>query len=154
MTEKTDLPALIAEVRRLDAEATKGPWFYNSYSGVFSEPVSREYDVAVEALPDDAPAEAFDGLVEPCCAHVPVVGGDTATAQGARDAALIAAYRTAAPLLAAECSRLQERVRVLEGALRVVYRGWHERSDEGEVSNWPMTDQAMAFARAALEGIE
>lgn len=105
---KTDLPALIAEVRRLDAEATKGPWFYNSYSGVFSEPVSREYDVAVEALPDDAPAEAFDGLVEPCCAHVPVVGGDTATAQGARDAALIAAYRTAAPLLAAECERLRD----------------------------------------------
>ena len=57
-------------------------------------------------------------------------------------------------LLADECSRLQERVRVLEKALRVVYRGWHERSDEGEVSNWPMTDQAMAFARAALEGIE
>jgi hypothetical protein len=102
-----DLPALIARVRELDAEATKGPWFYNSYSGVFSEPVSREYDVAVEALPDDAPAEAFDGLVEPCCAHVPVVGGDTATAQGARDAALIAEYRTAAPLLAAECERLQ-----------------------------------------------
>ena len=102
-----DLPALIARVRELDAEATKGPWFYNSYSGVFSEPVSREYDAAVEALPDDAPAEAFDGLVEPCCAHVPVVGGDTATAQGARDAALIAAYRTAAPLLAAECERLR-----------------------------------------------
>ena len=106
----TDLPALIAEVRRLDAAATKGPWFYNSYSGVFSEPVSREYDVAVEALPDDAPAEAFGGLVEPCCAHVPVVGGDTATAQGARDAALIAEYRTAAPLLADECSRLQAEV--------------------------------------------
>ena len=103
----TDIESILAEVRRLDAEATKGPWFYNSYSGVFSEPVSREYDVAVEALPDDAPAEAFDGLVEPCCAHVPVVGGDTATAQGARDAALIAAYRTAAPLLADECERLR-----------------------------------------------
>ena len=110
MADSPDLPALIAEVHRLDAEATKGPWFYNSYSGVFSEPVSREYDAAVEALPDDAPDEAFGGLVEPCCAHVPVVGGDTATAQGAHDAALIAAYRTAAPLLADECSRLQAEV--------------------------------------------
>ena len=53
-----------------------------------------------------------------------------------------------------EEERLQERVRALEEALRVVYRGWHERSDEGEASNWTMTDQAMAFARAALEGIE
>jgi len=194
MTEKTDLPALIAEVRRLDAEATKGPWFYNSYSGVFSEPVSREYDAAVEALPDDAPAEAFDGLVEPCCAHVPVVGGDTATAQGARDAALIAEYRTAAPLLADECSRLQaevtqlraerdmpcahrleeerlqERVRVLEAALRPFqtadgHFAWCRRAGFGGVAhhdhNWDNGNEPATAcsdhcwtARAALEGIE
>lgn len=179
-----DLPALIARVRELDAEATKGPWFYNNYSGVFSEPVSREYDVAVEALPDDAPAEAFDGLVEPCCAHVPVIGGDTATAQGARDAALIAAYRTAAPLLADECERLQERVRVLEfdyddgGAatnrelarrllaaekramvLEAVLRPFAHgciRIDGGDELNAPTDPDCCRYckARAALEGIE
>ena len=154
-----DLPALIARVRELDAEATKGPWFYNSYSGVFSEPVSREYDVAVDALPDDAPAEAFDGLVEPCCAHVPVVGGDTATAQGARDAALIAAYRTAAPLLAAECSRLQERVRVLEAALRGIracaldQRRMHEVNRDG-IECTGRLNAIEHYVWAALEGIE
>jgi hypothetical protein len=103
----TDTDDVIREVRRLDAEATSGPWFYNSYSTVFSEPASEAYEALVQAIPDDAPDEAWEALPAGYVASVPVVGGDTATAEGSKDAALIAHFRTAAPLLAAEVERLR-----------------------------------------------
>lgn len=115
-----DLPELIAEVRRLDAEATKGPWdseydgngYHINGGGVFV-------------------GDHYEGYRE--------------------DAALIAHYRTAAPLLADECSRLQERVRVLVEAL--VNISAYLPPGSGSVALQVCADMR-ADARAALEGIE
>lgn len=174
MTEKTDLPALIAEVRRLDAEATKGPW----YPG--HNPESRE--------PLDYIAECYSygppGKVHLTCvpfgdkpiddeALFTAITGNGPTSE--RNAALIAHYRTAAPLLADECERLQaevtrlraerdmpcahrleeerlqERVRVLEAAL--VNISAYLPPGSGSVALQVCADMR-ADARAALEGIE
>lgn len=119
MTEKTDLPALIAEVRRWDVKATPGPWIRG---------IGSEYRLVRSGLG-------------------PTVAADC----GADNGSLIAAYRNAAPLLADECSRLQERVRVLEGALRDIAD--RKLPLSGGKAHEAVCDMRDA-ARAALEGIE
>lgn len=135
-----DLPALIAEVRRLDAEATKGPW----YPG--HNPESREpLDYIAEAYSYGPPGKVHltcvpfgDKPIDDEALFTAITGNGPTSEQ---NAALIAHYRTAAPLLAdeceklrqaaadfdeasklaaalmIECSRLQERVGVLEAGL-------------------------------------
>jgi len=81
----------LKRMRDLAAVATPRPWFFNSYSGIFSEPRTRELHTAEEALSDDSPEEDWDALPKTLVANVPVAAGDTATAQGGRDAKLIEA---------------------------------------------------------------
>ena len=75
---------------RLDA-ATPGPWFYNSYNGIYSAPLQERFNELESAIPEDAPDEAYDVLPQTRVASVPVRAGDTATTQGEKDAAFIAA---------------------------------------------------------------
>jgi hypothetical protein len=96
------MPADLNKLRALAESATPGPWVFNSYSGVYSAPRSRERHEAEDMIPLDAPDDAYDALPEALIASVPVQMGDTATTQGARDAALIAAARTAIPELCDE----------------------------------------------------
>jgi len=103
--------AELAEWERLANEATAGPWYFNGYSAIFSGPLSNEYDRIEREIEakygDGAPTSAFAALPETQCAYVPVVGGDTGTAQGMKDAAFIAAAREALPRLVAEVRRLR-----------------------------------------------
>lgn len=116
----TDLAAIIARVRELDAAATKGPWHAGSKGHVYAP----EYTLVTLA---GGPPHAF--AIPP------------------HDAALIAEFRTAAPLLAAECARLRERVGVLEEALREI-AGYDLRAEHSESAAHEMRDEA----RAALKG--
>lgn len=75
----------------------------------------RELDAAATKGPWDS---EYDGDRYGFLGYVIVV--DTCYEEHATDAALIAYYRTAAPLLADECERLRERVKVLEAASRAV----------------------------------
>lgn len=107
-------------LRELEAAATPGPWFFNSYSTLFSAPLSKVHCEIEAKIPDDAPDEAYDVLPETRTAFVPTIAGDTATAQGRRDAALIAAARNAlAPLLDA-LDAADARAADLEGQMAVL----------------------------------
>ena len=99
----------VKRVTRLAEEATPGPWFYNSYGSVMAVPLVEEYNRLEGEIPSDAPDSdpRWDALPEPSVAYVPVVAGDTATEQGAKDAAFIAEARTAIPELVAEIERLR-----------------------------------------------
>jgi hypothetical protein len=95
------------ELERLHAEATAGPWFFNSYSSIFSAPMSRAYDAAEEALPPDADDAAYAALPEAMVAYVPASHGDTAGPQACLDAKFIVALHNAFPALAAELRALR-----------------------------------------------
>lgn len=150
MTEKTDLPALIAEVRRLDAEA-------------------RDLKTWCVHVRDDDTAQVYATARGLCRQVVPVA--ETTPEIGP----LIAHYRTAAPLLADECERLQAEVTQLraERDMPCAHRLEEERLQERvRVLEELLTDavpfvldaarnygppEAKAWlprARAALEGIE
>lgn len=148
MTEKTDLPALIAEVRRLDAEATPGPWVAEPDGGPHRGRVEERSPRGIETIAYTY-CGAYDG-------------------HGARNAELVAYFRTAAPLLASECSRLQERVRVLEAALRPFADRAADYDRPVDDPGYPIEPDYrpkeqrtrrlligdLRAARAALEGIE
>ena len=85
-----------ADLKACD-EATPGPWAYNSYSLVSSVPKMREAEAILDAIPEDAPDEAYGNGPEYRVCWVPTIAGDTATDQGSKDAAFIAAARTALP---------------------------------------------------------
>lgn len=78
----------IAKIKRLIPLATPGPYFYNGYSAIYSEPLSKEYAriEATIATPWDPTDPAWETLPDPAVAYVPVQAGDTATKQGAIDA--------------------------------------------------------------------
>lgn len=97
---------LLAELDRrqqvLD-RTSKGPWFYNSYSAVFSQPMVRSYDPWLEARLDEGHSlerrERCDACDAPSCqrytesyhrdpliAHVPSHHGDTAIGRCQADA--------------------------------------------------------------------
>jgi uncharacterized membrane protein YidH (DUF202 family) len=79
----TDIGTTIAEVKRLDAEATRKPW--NAGLGCVYE--NDGFSAGDPNAPDTRIAQAND-----------------------KDSELIAYYRTAAPLLAAEVERLRAEV--------------------------------------------
>lgn len=99
-------PEQLAEWRRLCEAATPGPWFYDSYSRVQSEPLVRlahqwhKENFGGRNL-DEIPEEDWKRLAkeEPrtLVARVPVQAGDTATEQGGKDAEFIAAARVGWP---------------------------------------------------------
>jgi hypothetical protein len=104
----TEKPEWLAELHSLTDAATEGPWFYNSYAGVFSEPLSLRYmqmevelDARLKAEARESTDDDFAAFPDSLVCGVPVVGGDTATGQGRRDAAFIAAARGAVPKLLA-----------------------------------------------------
>ena len=98
--------------------ATPGPWFFNSYSAVMSSPRLGEYNDAESLIPEDAPDEAYDGLPEFVVARVPVAGGDTATRQGATDAALIVAAVNHLPALVSALRAVADLADELEAEAR------------------------------------
>ena len=90
-------PARLAEIEARTRAATPGPWFFDSYSSVFSKP-------RVDA--DEEPAWVLQS---------PVVAGDTATPQGAKDCNFASQARQDIPALLshlraleAESARLRE----------------------------------------------
>lgn len=87
-----------AHLRDLLSKATPGPWF-DCYSAIHSEPITREHQRLEMALGDDAPDEAYDALPDARLAFFPVQGGDTPTQQAAHDQALIVAAVNALPAL-------------------------------------------------------
>lgn len=89
----TDINETVAEVLRLDAQATRGPWDYWFEVGTRLGP-DREHPIALVKQMRRAR----------CPGGVRGAGVDA-------DAALISHYRTAAPALAREVQRLQEQVR-------------------------------------------
>lgn len=120
-TPAIDLAAIKA---RADA-ATEGPWFYNSYSGIFTAHRLLEFDDWMDPLVDGGhtlerggtcPActsakgcaiarEVYDR--EPIVAHVPAWAGDTAVGRRCADAEFIAAARTDVPALLAAVAELE-----------------------------------------------
>lgn len=44
----------LAAVRARAEAATEGPWFGDSYATIFSEPRTKEWQAAEDAIPDDA----------------------------------------------------------------------------------------------------
>lgn len=96
-----DMRKLIDEVERLDREATPGPWHRRD--------AETENGYVTSAVSLDTADE--DGLT-PC--DLPIVGRTITAGIAGNDAALIAHYRTAAPLLAAEVERLDARLAEVE----------------------------------------
>ena len=100
----------------LDAAASPAPWFFDSYSSVHSEPLTREHSRIEATIPDDAADAdpAWATLPETLVCRVPCVAGDTGTAQGRADGAWVAAARTGWPRDAARVGVLCERVAALD----------------------------------------
>lgn len=111
----------LAPIRERLGAATPGPWFWNSYSGVFAggpEINPRSYDEwwdAQEAAgATDADFEkggrlyAEDYRRDPLVAHVPAIAGDTATGRHAADADFIANAPADVAYLLAEVDRLRD----------------------------------------------
>lgn len=124
----TAIDETIRRVRELSESATKGPWYPSSGPWV---------GLAFGVLDDG------NECVAAC--REPTPNADR------HNAALIAYYRTAAPLLADECERLRERVRVLEEALRDIVG--YEMPMSGSVAHQVCADMR-DDARAALKGGE
>lgn len=129
----------LAHIRKLADAATDGPWFYNSYSAVFSQPTLPSYDEWFATIPDGHTVErrgacppcgqwmdipclepstyehgcryfSEDYRRDPLVAKVPSHHGDTAIEKRAADAEFIAAARELVPAMADEIERLRRRV--------------------------------------------
>jgi hypothetical protein len=137
--------ARLTALEELAVAASPGPWEFNSYSTVVSVPQAQDY-VRLEQT-------GWDQLPEFHVCYVPSHRGDTATAQGARDAAFIAAAREAVPELVAE-------VRRLRAVLQQELREWQaeardaDRDCEGEGFD-PERDPCFhCYAGRKVEGLE
>lgn len=99
----------LSEFQQLVEGATPGPWFYNSYSGVFSAPLMEQCKALEDEcaaagwppcdLPQDQPWYDRFYDTEPQVCKVPAHHGDTATGRHAANAAFIAACRDMVPKL-------------------------------------------------------
>ncbi len=155
-----DLEAIRA---RADA-AEAGPWFYNSYSAIFSHPLSAEYmrkelelDEKLKAEGRESVDEDFDDFPESIVASVRVQGGDTATRQGARDADFIAHAREDIPALLGEVARLtKERDEARQVAGRLLDQlhsvNLTSFSARGKVDRWEAEAQQPPAANNAAGG--
>jgi len=59
------IAAAVQRIRAVIEKANPGPWFYNSYSGIFSGPMMRTYDEWFDAIPEDHRVERY-GECPPC----------------------------------------------------------------------------------------
>ena len=131
------IDTIIAEVRRLDAEATKAPWAPRYYEAkdmadlraIVADLVNDGVGTRFHFVSDNDNPDLITGA-----------SGNGPTSEA--NTALISYYRTAAPALAAEVERLraevkraweQERIRVIS-ALRAMSTGklWHKQLDTAE----------------------
>lgn len=106
--------------KELEQAATKGPWFYNSYSSIHSKELSQRYGELAKEGQGDRTKEEWRELLhanEPVVARVPAHHGDTAIGHNAKNAWFIAAVRTAVPRLIAEVERLRAACKVFEAML-------------------------------------
>lgn len=123
MTNSTSIDTLITEVKRLDAEATRGPWTVSSN------------DLAVRTFHPDNEMQICMIRAEYC-----------ADDEDRRNARMIAYYRTACPALAAECERLRSQLAAeREAAGAAAERHVLELAAEVERREWA---EALAFDRA------
>lgn len=100
----------LRSIRERLASTTPGPWFYNSYAGIFSEPMCKLHSSLEALIPDDASDEEWERLPETIVAYVPTIAGDTATSRGMKDALFIAAARQDVEDLLTEVDTLREQV--------------------------------------------
>ena len=100
----------LAAIKARSEAATPGPWFWNSYSGIFS----AICEVSGTEAPKCERIDHDDDRCTPSVAHVPPSYGDTATGLHAADADFIASARTDVPELVAEVERLQACVAMWE----------------------------------------
>ena len=139
------MPTDLQELERLLAEATPGPWAFNSYSTVLSAPRVQEYEI--------------DDTVETNVCVVPREGrGDLGTPQGQKDGDLIAAMRNALPELIAELRELRaDRERLVKAAGEVLYRIKGDPRMEGGAyyriapATHPDTHKAIIGLQAAID---
>lgn len=118
-----DIDTLIAEVRRLDAEATKGPW--QSFRNRHPETSGRSWGwIEGSGVTLGYYSENHNELAQ-------------------RNAALIAYFRTACPLLAAEITRLRsqlaaevERRELADGLLEMMGEALHVSHNGQPVCSW------------------
>jgi hypothetical protein len=144
-----------AAIRRRAEAAEKGPWFFNSYSSIFSHPLSAEYMQLELALDEKLKSEGresvdadFDAFPDSIVASVRVVGGDTATTQGYRDADFIAHARTDVPDLLDEVARLtRERIELAELLHRIVK---YAEEDRAQAPGLTRLARVLAEANALL----
>lgn len=173
-TEDIDIDTLVKLARRAKARANKAtepPWFI-AYRRVCSEPRVRSYDAAEALIPDDAPEDdpRWDALPEVDVCTVPVVSGDTPTAQGAIDGDFIAHARLDVPALAdcvialadrlawlkAENERLKEVIRAQDAAAGTLTARLELRS-RSVIVTAPGADEhkiAQLFFAAAATGLQ
>lgn len=140
MTPAEELRAAATRMRELAEKATPGPWGYDSYSRIDSVPLCALYTDRWDAIPDDAPDEAYEMLPDTAVAFVPVVAGDTATERGSKDAKHIAAWHPAVALAVADW-------------LLTVENEMDVEAHRFETGDFPYTwFAALAVARAFLGG--
>ncbi len=111
----------------IEAKATASPWFYNSYSSVFSRN-TPEYDLIIEELmgvkrPLTYEEKKREYDADPAICYVPAQYGDTATGRHAIDADFIAELRNAYPEISKEIRALREVVAAYEN------RDWWANSE-------------------------
>ena len=114
-------PERIAETYEMLKPISPTPWFFNTYSAVFSEPLCTE-----------------DAGTECCVATVEILKGDTATAQGRKNAEFIA--------------QAPERIRELLGHIEAVEadREALGRKNERIKNKWRTTERELAEAKAEI----
>ncbi len=122
----SDINETIAEVLRLDAEATQGPWHYEPHWGdvydFTGKPPYRSRQGVTDDFEDGAAivgARGQDVIYEGTFTAYEQTAGHIGLTE--EDHTLIAYYRTAAPVLAREVQRLQAEVDRLRGPHRRCY---------------------------------
>jgi len=147
----SDINGTIAEVLRLDAEATQGPWHYEPHWGdvydFTGKPPYRSRRGVTDDCEDGAAivgARGQDVIYEGTfTAHEQTAGHIGLTEE---DHTLIAYYRTAAPALAREVQRLQ-------AELLTTHRTWAERCSAWSDSVEEAEAQRDAAYRAGQEAM-
>ena len=133
----SDFDEQVAELERLEQEATPGPWEHNSYNAIFSGPLLRELNAQEIKIPTGTPDDdpRWAALPEPLVASVPASYGDTATGRRAIDAELIAAMRNALPGLLEERKALKAENEESKAQLRRIFGTLKRLHEDGSITD-------------------
>lgn len=123
--------AKLAEIEAREKAATPGPWDYNGYSSICSEPVAA----ASTGDEDDHVCQV---------AFVPASHGDTATGIQVHDAVFIAAARSDVPTLIAALRASRTRETRYEAALKRIatFESQHSPGDEAQIARAALGEEA------------